>query len=129
MGYTRYWKRTEKPIDADLIIAVCDIIKDCDDKGILIRNGWGTGNPIVTLDCISINGNADTELDHESFVISDDKEDIGFGFCKTARKPYDYAVRKILKYAEEFGYVKDVSADEELEEIISDENYLKKWGR
>ena len=37
--------------------------------------------------------------------------------------------RKILEYAEEFGYVVDVSADEELEEIISDEDYLKKWGR
>ena len=26
MGYTRYWKRTEKPIDADLICYVCEVI-------------------------------------------------------------------------------------------------------
>ena len=50
MGYTRYWKRTEKKIDADFIVKVCEVIADCDEKGIKIRNGYGEGNPIVTLD-------------------------------------------------------------------------------
>lgn len=127
MGYTRYWNRTKKKIDADLIIKVCEVIADCDEKGIAIRNGCGEGNPLVTLDFISINGDKTNELDHESFFIDD--KDTGFNFCKTARKPYDYAVREILKYAEENGFVTDVEEDDENNEIISDEEYLKKYRR
>ena len=123
MGYTRYWERTDKKIDADFVVAVCEIIADCDEKGIKIRNWKGEGNPVVTLDKIEINGDGQYELDHETCYF--DNEKTGFEFCKTARKPYDYAVRKILKYAEENGFVTDVSSDEENEEIISDEEYLK----
>ena len=126
MGYTRYWNRTKKKIDADLIIKVCEVIADCDEKGIAIRNGWGEGNPIVTLDCISLNGNSEHELDHESFNID---EEVGLNCCKTARKPYDYAVREILKYAEENGFVTEVEEDDENNEIISDAEYLKKYRR
>lgn len=129
MGYTRYWNRTKKKIDADLIVKVCEVIADCDKKGIMIRNGWGQGNPLVTLDYISINGDRTNDLDHESFFITDDCDDTGFNFCKTARKPYDYAVREILKYAEENGFVTDVQDDGDNDEIISDEDYLKKYGR
>ena len=124
MGYTRYWNRTEKKIDADLIIKVCEVIADCDKKGIMIRNGWGEGNPIVTLDCISINGDKTNDLWHETFFIDDNT---GFNFCKTEEKPYDYAVREILKYAEENGFVTDVQDDGDNDEIISDEDYLKKY--
>ena len=126
MGFTRYWNRTEKEIDEDFVVKVCDVIADCDEKGIAIRNWCGEGNPVVTLDRISLNGNSEHQLDHESFVI--DKK-VGFNFCKTARKPYDYAVREILKYAEENGFVTDVSEDDENNEIISDAEYLKKCGR
>lgn len=123
MGYTRYWHRTKKKIDADFIVAVCDVIADCNSKGIAIRDGYGEGNPIVTLDVIAINGDGEKGLDHETLFF-DDKE-TGFNFCKTARKPYDYAVRKILKYAEENGFITDVSSDGENERIISDADYLK----
>lgn len=126
MGYTRYWNRTEKKIDADLIIKVCEVIADCDKKGIAIRNGWGEGNPLVTLDCISINGNEISDLCHETFFIGGGT---GSNFCKTERKPYDYAVREILKYAEENGFVTDVKEDGENNEIISDEEYLNKYRR
>ena len=122
MGYTRYWERTEKKIDADLICYVMDVIADCDKKGITIRNGGGTGNPIVTLDGIYINGNKDGDLCHETFYLEDKPSK--FEFCKTARKPYDYAVRKILKYAEENGFVTNVRDDGENEEIISDEKWI-----
>ena len=122
MGYTRYWERTDKPIDLDLITYVCEVIADCDEKGIAIRNWTGLGNPIVTLDRIAINGDETLNHDHETFSID---SETGFQFCKTARKPYDYAVRTILKYAEEQGFVKDVSSDGENEEIISDEDYDK----
>ena len=122
MGFTRYWNRTKKKINKDFVVKVCEIIADCDKKGIAIRNGWGEGNPVVTLDLISLNGNSEHQLEHESFVID---QKVGFNFCKTARKPYDYAVREILKYAEENGFVTDVQDDGENDEIISDEEYLK----
>ena len=127
MGYTRYWNRTKKKIDVDLIIKVCEVIADCDEKGIAIRNGCGEGNPLVTLDYISINGDKTNDLDHESFFIDD--KDTGFNFCKTARKPYDYAVREILKYAEENGFVTEVEEDDENNEVISDTEYLKRYRR
>lgn len=120
MGYTRYWIRTEKPIDADLICYVCDVIEDCNNKGIAIRNWEGKGNPTVTFERIAFNGDHSLYHDHDTFSIG---KETGFEFCKTARKPYDYAVRKVLKYAEEQGFVTDVTSDGENEEIISDEEY------
>ena len=123
MGYTRYWERTNKPIDADFVIAVCEIIADCDKRGIKIRNGLGSGNPIVTLDVIAINGDCEHDLSHETCYF--DNTETGFNFCKTARKPYDYAVRKILKYAKENGFATKVSSDGANNRIISDEQYLK----
>ena len=123
MGYTRYWKRTNKKIDEQLIDAVREIIADCDTKGIKICNGSGLDNPVVTLDEIAINGNDEVGLAHETFYLGN--EESNFEFCKTAYKPYDYAVRKILRFAEQNGYVSDVSEDEEYEGIISDVDFLK----
>lgn len=123
MGFTRYWERTDKKIDVDLIVKVCEVIADCSDKGINIRNGSGEGNPIVTLDMIAINGDNQYNLGHETLWF--DNEKTGFCFCKTAYKPYDYAVREILKYAEENGFVTDVDADEEYNEIVSDAEEMR----
>ena len=122
MGYTRYWDRTKKKIDEDFVEYVNEVLDDCKEKGIIIRDGYGEGDPIVTLNVISINGNAETDLDHETLYF--DNKETGFNFCKTARKPYDYAVRKILRYAEEVGLIKNLSDDGENEEVISDFEYL-----
>lgn len=123
MGFTRYWERTDKKIDADFIVKVCEVIADCDNKGINIRNGAGEGNPIVTLDMIAINGDNQHNLGHETLCFNNEKT--GFCFCKTAYKPYDYAVREILKYAEENGFATDVDADEEYNGIVSDAEEMK----
>lgn len=129
MGYTRYWERTEKPITDDFLEEVEEIIKDSAKKGIAIRGWDGSGKPILNLTRIALNGNgkADKDLSYESFVI-DDK--IGFHFCKTARKPYDYTVRKILKLAKDYGLVTRVSSDGANNKVYSDEEYilgLVKW--
>lgn len=125
MGYTRYWNRTEKPITTDFVLAVCAIIAECNDKGIMIRNGWGGGNPVVTMETIAINGDDSTNLSHETCYF--DNVNKGFDFCKTARKPYDYAVRKILEVAEIEGLITDVRSDGENNEIISDEDFIRKY--
>ena len=129
MGFTRYWKRTDKKITQEFIIAVNNIIADCDEKGIAIRNGFGTGNPVVTMDKVCVNGDCTTghNLDHETLYIGNEPSD--FEFCKTAEKPYDYAVREILKVAEEMRLVTDVSSDDgTYEEIISDEQWIERKG-
>ena len=122
MGYTRYWKRTDKEITEEFIAEVNEILEECKAHGIIIKDGWGEHEPIVSLDEIEINGNAETGLDHESFYLGNEKSD--FEFCKTARKPYDFAVREILNVAEKYGLVTNVRCDGANNEIISDEEYL-----
>lgn len=122
MGYTRYWKRTSEPLTEDFLEAVREILEDCDKRGIIVRDGWGENVPKVTLEEVAINGNAETELDHETFCLDNEPSD--FEFCKTARKPYDYAVRKILKVAKEMGLVTNVRSDGPNRRIISDSRYL-----
>lgn len=121
MGYTRYWERTNKPITETFVKKVKEIIKDSNDKGITIRNGFGEDEPIVTLEKVSFNGDGSRNLSHESCYF--DNQELGFNFCKTARKPYDYTVREVLKVAEQEGLVADVRSDGENEEIISDNDY------
>ena len=126
MGYTRYWKRTEEKITDDFIKEVSRIIKEAARLGIAIRGWDGKGNPVLTNERISFNGNwnAEHDLSHESFVLD---EEIGFNFCKTARKPYDYVVRNVLQLAWEYGLVEEVSDDGMNERIISDEQYLQEY--
>ena len=122
MGYTRYWNQTGKKITQKLVDRVNRIIKDCENKGIHLGDGTGNNEPIVTMDKIVFNGNADKGLDHESFVIANGLT--GFNFCKTARKPYDYAVRQALIAAASEGVIDDVSSDGSNTTIISDAAWL-----
>lgn len=120
MGYTRYWERTDKPITQEFVDEVNRIIAKANEMGITICGWDGFGEPEVSLDGISFNGKA-PRLDHESFVISN--EPTIFDFCKTAEKPYDYAVKEVLNVAENMGFVKNVSNDGEVE-VVTDKEYL-----
>lgn len=125
MGYTRYWTRTDKPITQEFVDVVNKIIADARNKGITICNWNGEGEPEVTLERVALNGPEENDLGHESFVLTNKAE---WDFCKTARKPYDYVVRSILKEGKKMGIVKDVSDDGDNEEIISDKDYLNgRW--
>ena len=115
MGYTRYWTRTEKPITQEFIDEVERIFADCEKRDIRICNWNGKDNPTVTMDMVAFNGNGIIGADHESCVFDNNKT--GFDFCKTARKPYDYAVRRVLVAAETLGLVTDVSDDGFCDEI------------
>lgn len=70
---------------------------------ITIKGGMGEGDPEIAPNRVCFNGDASRDMDHESFVISlfnmdtfqsfsDIDENGVFGFCKTARKPYDFLV-------------------------------------
>lgn len=75
----------------------------CKEYPITIKGGMGEGEPEIAPNRIWFNGDASQGMDHETFVISlfsmdtfqsfDDIDQKGvFGFCKTARKPYDLLV-------------------------------------
>ena len=120
MGYTRYWNRTEKPLNEDFVDFCNSVFKTCDKLGIKICDAWGENKPIINTSVIAFNGDSSKNLDHESFVLDNN---IGYNFCKTARKPYDYAVRTILREALVRGFVVNVKDDGDNEDIISDDEY------
>ena len=126
MGYTRYWERTNKAITEEFVKEVKTIIGDSLSKGIVICGWDGTGTPEITTEEISFNGNGSKNLDHETLFIG---KETGFNFCKTACKPYDYTVRKVLRAALKEGLIVSLSDDGTNEEIISDEDYLKRYRR
>ena len=103
MGYTNYWIRTEKPITQSFVDAVKSIVSEANKMGISIRGWDGDGEPEITLDYIGFNGNKRYNLDHETCFFNNIASDRGFNFCKTARKPYDWVVKQVLKEAEKEG--------------------------
>jgi hypothetical protein len=90
MGYTHYF-RGWVTLNDELIADINEIIKNSTAR---IRNGLGEDEPIVTLDEVLINGDADEDLDHETLQLVPGVNHSNF--CKTARKPYDEVVGAIL---------------------------------
>ena len=97
MGYTHYYK-TEKPLDAEKFknfsVDVQKLVDKASKNGINIVNGMGEigTKPTINASIISLNGEGENA--HETLIIR--KEQQGFEFCKTARKPYDIVVASIL---------------------------------
>jgi hypothetical protein len=129
MGYTHYWDYHPEQIQDETELKrkfsnAVKQIKKChaflkknpyahegvaggyyDESHCKIRGGLGEGLPVFKEDEILFNGDAKQYLDHESFHIKwDNKGDDGgdlWGFCKTARKPYDVLVCMSLIALEE----------------------------
>lgn len=116
MGFTRYWTRTEKPLTEEFVDAVRNIIALAEDKGIHICGGNGDGEPMISTEQIWINGDATIGADHESFYLATDQP-AEWDFCKTAEKPYDFVVKRILETAKAMEIVKNVDSDGECEEM------------
>ena len=102
MGYTHYWTRKKLVIDNSTWAAIerdvrelfkllpaeaptLTLVREYDEPGT---------EPLVNGALICFNGEG--ELGHETFYFPrTDTSD--FGFCKTARKPYDLAVQAVLR--------------------------------
>jgi len=89
MGYSHYW-RMDKDLELTedqgiLIDYVLEEHKDLIDQ---------TGAPDFTTENHTIFLNGIGELNHETFAVTKKAEE--FDFCKTARKPYDIVVCKLL---------------------------------
>ena len=104
-GYTNYWDHTEDFTNSEwskIVRLAKAAIKTAEKHGIVIRDGWGKGKPIVNNKEIYLNGDAENNLDHETFLITKKMDtgrkysDPGSGFTKTNRKPYDAVVATIL---------------------------------
>lgn len=90
MGYTHYF--TIEHLEEGFVDEVRDIVTLAQGDGIVLAGYDGTGKPIVTDTEIALNGSSALGQEYESFVLPTD----GFGFCKTARRPYDAVVTAIL---------------------------------
>lgn len=107
MGYTHYWARPPK-IDKEVFATIKTEMETALEKlPILIGNGCGNQKFVREKDCVVFNGYGyddshetfyfPRETEPESYKISE-KNHV-FGFCKTARKPYDLAVMVCLLIA------------------------------
>jgi len=95
MGYTHYWSEKQKPkkIPAQAVKIIKEIVDEAYKEGIIQKDYNEKKPPIVNEKEIIFNGVG--EDGHETFYYSVNERD-SFHFCKTARKPYDEVVMKVL---------------------------------
>ena len=108
MGYTHYFEGSVS-LDPTTQNEVRKLIIAGQRQGIVLAGWDGTGEPTVNDEEIRLNGDASADLDHETFAILNDNS--GFGFCKTALKPYDAVVGAILILLAEKNSTFSVSSD------------------
>lgn len=97
MGYTHYWHNPKGFTDdqwLDFMVGVKKIFQSTDIELADSLGDKGT-KPLVSFSEISFNGVDDDH--HETCLI--EKRGCNFAFCKTAHKPYDKVVVKVLKMA------------------------------
>lgn len=134
MGYTNNWspkklKENEVPEQFwnDCVKALDGVL----GSGVHIADGMGeeeyeTGRDIINsttmtdkeYPSIVFNGPEELQEDYETFVLCFDGK---WNFCKTARKPYDLAVKCLLILADKYGLLDEWSFDGDCEE----EEYIK----
>ena len=103
-GYSNYWKQSEDFTSSEwskIVRLAKATIKKAEKQGVVIRDGWGKGRPVVNNKEIYLNGYAKNNLDHETFLITKEVNKRPFvqyasGLTKTNRKPYDAVVATIL---------------------------------
>ncbi len=109
MGYTHYWTPKSNIAATNwkkYCTAARKIIAGFDGK---ICGGDGAGKPEINADHIWLNGCAEDEHDHETFIVV--REGGEWDFCKTARKPYDAVVVALLMVGKRMGIIESWSSD------------------
>ena len=111
MGYTHYWRFHKDKMESTEALrltfqGVTQNIKYIFDKlpqsKDILRGGLGEGEPIINETEVWFNGDEEKGEDHETFSINW-KDGAPFGFCKTARKPYDlFVCLALLSFYEYF---------------------------
>jgi hypothetical protein len=111
MGYTHYFYTPKQITDAewDALLGRVHTLYTTLPAGLLIRGGFGTGEPVFSKDMIWFNGDEASGEDYETLLIeknvdttsyayhsADRNGGLCFNFCKTERKPYDPFVCAVL---------------------------------
>lgn len=97
MGYTHYFPQTRKFTDLEWRNIHADattVLNFCQMDGIALAEEHDNTLPVV-VDMYEIRFNGVGEEGHETFHVTREFSH-GFNFCKTARKPYDWAVCLVL---------------------------------
>jgi hypothetical protein len=104
MGYTHYFDY--EPTDPrfqrawpQMVSDTRKIVARVHSAGIVLRNPFGAGPPVVSVDtAIALNGDETQDLSCEPLVLvpREDPPYRQYGFCKTGRFPYDLAVMAVL---------------------------------
>jgi hypothetical protein len=122
MGYTHYWYQRRDLTESEwtsVVYNVGQIMATAKKHGVSLCNGLGEKGtePSFNVEEIMFNGDESKDEDHETMVINrkcPPKEPWqsrrGFGFCKTARKPYDAVVVAVLIFLDTFG-AHEISSD------------------
>lgn len=125
MGYTHHWTQLRDFAAeefAEITQDVLAILTYAEQRhGIAICDGAASPGtrPKVTDAYIAFNGTDLGDLGHEGFAIERSRtleswqrpDQLGWSFCKTARKPYDVAVTAVLCYLASVVRSHDVSSD------------------
>ena len=118
MSFTRYWKRTDKEIDQDVVDMAKKIIDYAENNYHIKLAGLdGCGSPRINTGNIMFNGDVRNGEACEGFSLNSIfYSDTDLLHCETNRRPYDIVVNAMLKMLEAQGIVKDVSYDDDEEE-------------
>ena len=95
MGYTHFFRQHKQPTEVQWQAICADFSKCLEEftKDALIQEDWDIpAPPRVDYRCIRFNGVHPNY--HETMCLN--RYGRGFQFCKTARKPYDFAVMCLL---------------------------------
>ncbi len=93
MGYTHYWTdEGQGKIPADAVARIRRVTEEAYLQGLIQREDDDPRPPLVTANEVRFNGVGDEGHDAFRFAPGDD----AFCFCKTARKPYDAVVMRVL---------------------------------
>lgn len=108
MGYTHYFRNEGHKDDKENFLKVVAEAKKLyeampattDTAGgyhssdpLKLCGGNGDGEPVFDVNGIIFNGDAESDMDHETFAVY---PKVFKDFCKTARKPYDLMVCAVL---------------------------------
>ena len=98
MGYTHYWRVLREPTESEneKLWEVCSKIVSV--RSYILANGYGESSPEFTMKKdggfeLWLNGIAANDDHYETFAFPGN---LGFNFCKTARRAYDEVVVAIL---------------------------------
>ncbi len=103
MGYTHYWTDdgASDTLPAEAVTLIKQITDRAYQQGLIQREHDDPRPPLATAQAVRFNGVG--EEGHETFQFATANRG-AYGFCKTARKPYDDVVMRVLLI---LGYYRD----------------------